>query len=415
MLKVKNFSRWIVPFFFIMLPWDISRVLFPPYQSAPETPSTFTFARIATIILIAWGLLRFIQGGIWKNIRRLGRAPLFWAVVPLFAATFLSLVSSMQPHTTLVEISRLLILCAAGISVALGTEDRKTFERVWMVFFAVATLTAIFGLVQYITGNWIWGGGINVSVVRRVNSTFMDPNIFARYLAVSILGGLLLIVRREWSFTALRVVALLLQIGALVVTFSRTGWIIFFCGIFGITLLGNQRRRWGILIGGGGALLAFLAVPSVRDRLLTLEAGVSALGQRQHLLKGGWAMFIEHPLSGVGLGNFQWAMEHSYRYLVPWSYSVTRSHTTVVTVLAEMGIFGLVAMLVFLFVVAWNNSRVVGQLKPYAWAGTIGIFAAWLSSQGEGRFFEDPLVWGLWGLSLAMQLGHLREDRNVAN
>lgn len=396
-----------------MLPWDISKVLFPPYQSAAEAPTTLTFARIATFVLITWGILRFLQGGFWKNLQRLARTPLTWSVLPLLVAAGLSFLGSTQPHTTLVEIARLLLLLAAGISVAVGAEDYKTFQRVWIVFFAVMTLTAIFGLTQYLTGRWFWGGGINIEGVRRVNSTFVDPNIFARYLDVSILGGLLLMAKREWTLNPLRVLALLLQIGALIVTFSRTGWIIFFLGVLALALLSNPQKRWGILGGGGVLVLASLAVPAVRSRVLTLETGIGALGQRQHLLKGGWAMFIEHPFTGVGLGNFQWALEHPYHYLVPWSDAVTRSHTTLVTVMAEMGILGLVAMLLFLVFVTLMNLRIVGQMQAFALAVTMGIFVIWVSSQGEGRFFEDPLLWGLWGLSLALQWKHWGEDWDV--
>jgi len=409
-LSLKKWGQWIIPFFFAMLPWEISKVLFPPYQSAPETPTTITFARIALVILVAWGALYFIQSGIWKNIQRLFQGPLIWSALPLLAAAGLSYVGSMQPRTTLGEIARLVLLLAVGVSIALGAVDHKTFQRVGSVFFAVATLTAIFGLIQYLTGRWIWGGGINIEGVRRVNSTFIDPNIFARYLDVSILGSLMLMAKKEWSAHPLRVLALLLQIGALGVTFSRTGWLILFVGVLGMAILSHPRKRWGILGGGGVLVLVLMAIPMLRTRLLTLGAGISALGQRQHLLQGGWAMFIEHPLTGVGLGNFQWALEHPYLYLVPWSDAVTRSHTTFVTVLAEMGILGLVAMLLFLVFVTMMNLRVVGRMRGFALAITAGIWVIWLSSQGEGRFFEDPLLWGLWGLSLALQWKHWGDD-----
>lgn len=410
MLSLKKWGQWILPFFFVMLPWDISKILFPPYQSAPETPTTFTFARIATFVLVSWGVVRLMQGGVGKNIQRLFRAPLLWAVLPLFIAAGSSFLGSMQPHTTGVEIARLLLLFAVGISVALGAGDHKTFQRVWTGIFVVMTLTAIFGLTQYLTGRWIWGGGINIEGVRRVNSTFVDPNIFARYLDVSILGSLILMVKREWQVHPVRVLALLLQIGALVVTFSRTGWLILFFGILALALLSNPRKRWGIIGGGGVLILASLAVPMIRTRLLTLGTGIAALGQRQHLLKGGWAMFIEHPVTGVGLGNFQWALEHPYHYLVPWSDAVTRSHTTLVTVLAEMGLLGLGAMLLFLVFVTLMNLRIAGRMRAFALVITAGIFVIWVSSQGEGRFFEDPLLWGLWGLSLALQWKHWGED-----
>lgn len=356
-------------------------------------------------LLIAWGAVRFAQEGIGKTFRRLAGAPLIWAVIPLFIAALISLTTSLQSRTTIMEGMRLLLLFAVGVSVALGADRKKVFDRVFMVIFAMATLTAVIGLAQYLSGNWIWGGGINVSGVRRVNATFVDPNIFARYLIISILGTLLLLLRHEWSLRIGTVLALLIQVAALGVTFSRTGWLTLLLGLF-ILVIGtvkHWRTRWSALGLGALGVVALYLIPSIRSRFETLFTGISALGQREHLIKGGWAMFIEHPLTGVGLGNFQWAIEHPYHYLVPWSDAVTRSHTSMVTVAAEMGILGIVGMFAFLLILVGMNLRVTNQMNAFAQAVLISVFVVWLSSQGEGRFFEDPMVWAFWGLSLAMQ------------
>jgi len=402
--------------FFALIPWDISKVLFPPYQSGSETSSTLTFLRIGMFLLIAWGAMRFVQAGIGKTLRRLIGAPLIWAVVPLFIAVLVSLTTSLQPRTTLIEGMRLLLLFAVGISVALGADRKTVFERIFKVIFVMATITAVFGLIQYFSGQWIWGGGIDKIVdgvlVRRVNSTFIDPNIFARYLNISILGTVLLILRHEWTSRIGTTLALLVQIAALGVTFSRTAWLILLFGLF-ILVIGTTKhwktRRNTLGLGALGGVALFL-IPSIRARFDTLFTGVGALGQREFLIKGGWAMFIEHPFAGVGLGNFQWAIEHPYHYLVPWSDAVTRSHTSLVTVAAEMGVFGILGMVVFLLLLVGMNLRVTNRMNAFAQAVLVSIFVVWLSSQGEGRFFEDPMVWAFWGLSLAMQWKPWGED-----
>jgi O-antigen ligase len=402
---VKRWGDWIIPLFFALVPWDISKVLFPPYQSGSETPTSLTFLRIGMFLLITWGAVRFAQEGIGKTFRRLAGAPLIWAVIPLFIAALVSLTTSLQSRTTIMEGMRLLLLFAVGVSVALGADRKKVFDRVFMVIFAMATLTAVIGLAQYLSGNWIWGGGINISGVRRVNATFVDPNIFARYLIISILGTLHLLLRHEWSLRIGTVLALLIQVAALGVTFSRTGWLILLLGIviLAIGAVKHWRTRWSALGLGALGVVALYLIPSIRTRFETLFTGISALGQREHLIKGGWAMFIENPLTGVGLGNFQWAIEQPYHYLVPWSDAVTRSHTSLVTAAAEMGIFGIVSMFAFLLIIAGMNLRVLNRMNAFAQAVLISVFVVWLSSQGEGRFFEDPMVWAFWGLSLAIQ------------
>jgi len=402
---MKRWDNWIIPLFFALVPWDISKVLFPPYQSAAETPTSLTFLRIGMILLLAWGAVRFVQAGVGTTLKRLVEVPLIWAVIPLFFAVLVSLTTSLQSRTTIIEGLRLLILFAVGVSVALGADRKTVFDQVFRVIFAMATLTAIIGLAQYLSGNWIWGGGINIAGVRRVNASFIDPNLFARYLDISILGALLLLLRREWIMSLGTALALLIQVAALGVTFSRTGWLTLLIGIviLAISSVKNRRTHWGILGLGGVGVVALLLIPGIRIRFETLFTGISALGQREHLIKGGWAMFIENPLTGVGLGNFQWAIEQPYHYLVPWSDAVTRSHTSLVTAAAEMGILGVLSMFVFLIILASMNLRVLNQMNAYAHAVLISVFVVWLSSQGEGRFFEDPMVWAFWGLSLAIQ------------
>lgn len=409
MTGVKRWGDWIIPLFFALVPWDVSKVLFPPYQSGAETATTLDFLRLGMILLVAWGAVRFIQLGIGKTFRRLVSTPLIWAVVPLFIAVLASLTTALQPRTTMLEGLRLLLLFAVGVSMALGADRKTVFDRVFKMIFVMATLTAVIGLTQYVSGRWIWGGGINITsagvLVRRVNATFIDPNIFARYLDISILGTVLLLLRRQWPLRIWTALALLIQVAALGVTFSRTAWLILLFGllILFITTTKHWKTRLNALGVGMLGVAALFLIPSIRARFDTLFAGLSALGQREFLIKGGWSMFIEHPLTGVGLGNFQWAIEHPYHYLVPWSDAVTRSHTSVVTVAAEMGILGIIGMLAFLLLIAGMNLRVTNQINPYAQAVLIGIFVIWLSSQGEGRFFEDPMVWAFWGLSLAIQ------------
>ncbi len=411
-MKEWNIARWgrgLVLLFFAAFPWDISRVLFPPYESGPQSPTTFTFVRIATFLLVAWGMLYFIQSGVGKNVRRLSGTSLIWGAVPLFIAALISLSGSLQPMTTITEIIRLGLLCLMGVSVAFSFQmedwSEVTLEHIWQIIFSLAVLVSAFALFQYATGSGIWGGGEAAAGARRVNGTFMDPNIFARYLDISILGTLTLLLGKlrpwRWWIGA----GLVLQAAALGVTFSRTGWIILALGLI-VLLIIHFRHKMTYLLGGffvfiiAGAGLSF--IPAIHQRLETFSGLFTILGQRIPLIQGGWAMFQDHPLTGIGLGCFQWAMENPYSsMLASWSY-VTRSHTTLITVGAEMGIWGILAMLVFLGTVILAALRTRGKLRPFALANMVGILVIWLSSQGEGRFFEDPMVWAFWGLAIAL-------------
>ncbi len=407
---MEKWGRWLIPFFFAMVPWDISKVLFPPYLSTPQSPTTLTFVRIATMLLIAWGagLLMRKQGLSFLGI--LSRSMLNWGVLALFIAALVSLIGSLQPNATLMEGARLLVLSALGMSIAIGAmissgsegELELILERVWRTIFVMATLVAIFGIVQYLTGWGIWGGAIAPGP-RRVNATFMDSNILARFLDISILGTAILILKQQWKLSLGIGVGLFCQLAALIFTYSRMAWLILLAGIIVLVVLSPNRNRWRYLAGLGVGISSLWFIPAVQSRISLLLSGQDpSIGTRQYLIEGGWAMFLEHPFSGVGLGNFQWAIEHPYSYILPYIGVVSRSHTTLVTVAAEMGILGILAMLIFLATFLIQNLRASGKMRNYMLAANCGVLVIWLSSQGEGRFFEDPLLWAFWGLSLAV-------------
>lgn len=391
-----------------MVPWDISKVLFPPYQSAPQTPTTFTFVRIATILLIAWGAGLIIQKRSLSIFFILCRSTLNWGVLALLLAALVSFSGSLQPHATLVEGIRLLVFSALGMSIALGAmmssgaDLELIMKRVWQTIFVMATLVAIFGIVQYLTGWGIWGGAIAPGP-RRVNATFMDSNILARFLDISILGTVLLLLKQQWRLSLGIVLGLLCQLAALIFTYSRMAWLILLAGIIVLVIITPTRNRGRYLVGLGVGISSLWFIPAVQLRILELLSGQDpSIGTRQYLIQGGWAMFLEHPFSGVGLGNFQWAIEQPYSYILPYIGVVSRSHTTLVTVAAEMGILGILAMLLFLAAFLIKNFRTSGKTRNYMLAANAAVLVIWLSSQGEGRFFEDPLLWAFWGLSLAV-------------
>ena len=106
------------------------------------------------------------------------------------------------------------------------------------------------------------------------------------------------------------------------------------------------------MLGMGAALLVLAAIavsafnPYFSKRVNTFTFGFEAAGARPYLVKAGLNMFTDHPLTGVGAGGYQTAFENDYyRYKDPKiKANVTMSHTSVVTIMAELGIVGLVAV-----------------------------------------------------------------------
>ena len=218
---------------------------------------------------------------------------------------------------------------------------RRREQFVWVVtgFVIGAVCSAVFGLLQS-------SGG-------RLAGTIGDPNeeaavlVAGLMLAVGLAGGFPRgSARRVW----LTIGAALIVIG-LLTTVSRGGLIAAGCALLGGAVFGGRWRTRAVvaLVASAAALGTYfvvLAPLSARQHL-----GSANSTGRTDLWKVAWNMFKAEPVKGFGSGNFQVA---SIRF-VQDSGSLTRAdlivddphvaHNVYLELLADLGIFGLLAFL----------------------------------------------------------------------
>jgi len=125
---------------------------------------------------------------------------------------------------------------------------------------------------------------------------------------------------------------------------------------------------------------------------------------RRYLARAGIAMFLDHPITGVGLGGFQPQLLGPYFYYIDPEYRpapITLAHTDVIRVAAEEGLVGLAALTAFLAGIAMTLRRAMrgadGFQRIAVAATGLGLLAVFLAAQTEGRFFNDPYLWLLVG------------------
>ena len=205
-----------------------------------------------------------------------------------------------------------------------------------------ATLCALYGLLD-----WLRAGHTDYQVV----SFFGLHNAFAGFMLLCWPLGLML-ASREGS-RSIRIAGLagsLLMLLALLLTYSRAAWVMFLLqALFMLlVLLWSGRRSHGrAILFGGLSLLALLGglllLPPVRDVLARVVdfSGYSFQG-RLRFWEAAWQIFQDHPLTGIGLGNFayvypQYQQDHVYYSVDPHSWPLQLA--------CELGLGGLLAAL----------------------------------------------------------------------
>jgi len=293
------------------------------------------------------------------------------------------------------------------------TEDEH--RRAWVALLVSGLAVAAVGAILFVTHWSIWTP--NPAVANRLNITFGDPNITARFLTLCACAAVLTFAARKapsWlAVTTAIACALVLPL-----TFSRSGLALFIVSVVVAAVASTTRRRAAAL--AAGTLVVFAVStgvnPVTRDRaesaamtLATLvtgstntsapaaratsQGGVTLDDNRKYLVAAGVNMFVDHPLTGVGFGGYQQQLVTNYkRYLPPnFLHPDTASHTAFVTVAAEEGVIGLgllLAFLVWLGVEAFRARRSVWVQLPMVLIVPIVLY-----SQFEGRLLEEPYFW----------------------
>jgi putative inorganic carbon (hco3(-)) transporter len=242
-------------------------------------------------------------------------------------------------------------------------------------------LQGILMITLRVLGSSLEWGVINATIDieggMRVGGTLGSSNSVGGYLAMSILIGLgiaLASVSTRMRILALSAVALGLI--ALILTLSRGSWLALLIGLAVFSALGLWHRlvKPGVVIAAALAALALL-VPfraTLIERLVEDDAG-SALS-RIPLNQVAWNMIAEQPLLGIGLNNFDLAMQ---RYLTPdftgiWQYTV---HNRFLQIWSETGVLGLLAFFSVIAVAVMQGLPVIRQRTTLLAVPSLGLMA----------------------------------------
>jgi O-antigen ligase len=302
---------------------------------------------------------------------------------------------------------------------------RRLVAACFRLTVGLSLLFAVVGFAEWATGRLLL---TNDKVIAandlkpyfRVNSLFFDPNIYGRFLALTmiLLAATLLWTRRRrdvWPIAA----ALAVLWGGLVLSLSQSS---FGALLLGLAVLAALRWRvWPVAALAGAAAVAGIALLLLAPGVLHIKGDSSkalnrATSGRVELLRGGRDLFADHPVWGVGAGGF--AVGYRRREHIRSSRAVLVSHTIPVTVAAEQGVLGLLAY-VWLLVAALamllrglpeRLRRGPPAAATVARAAVAAAFCALVvHTLIYAAYLEDPLSWTLLAVGAALVLARGEE------
>jgi len=414
----------VIPIVLLAIPLEVSKDYLPSVFDDPSTPtvqeSILDAGRLAMLAAAALWVVRARSE--WH--RDVPQSTLYFPLALLVAIFALSGAYGEDSSGALRDIFRLISGVGIFAIVVLYVRDRKCLDRALLALVVSGLVLALMGLFQQATDTYFFNEGLARLDIPRRNATFFDPNLYARFLVVvaAVCLGVAASARSQPWRQYLAPAAAALALLALPFTSSRSNWAtaaIVLPLVIAMLPMGTWKKiKLLALVAVAGAALAYaasIADPSLIDRFRTLASSKESLGSRSYLIKAGWQMFKDHPLFGVGLNGYRESLQGPYSDFLPRLATNFLSHSTVITIMAELGVIGLsvLAFIGYRFVqLCWRLYMEAGRADRALVAGLTGAtLAIFISSQSEAGLIEDPYLWIVLGLVAA--LGAIRRREQV--
>ncbi|TMK78960.1 MAG: O-antigen ligase family protein [Actinobacteria bacterium] len=341
----------------------------------------------AAALALGWSALR---GRELRPVHPLVSLP----AVAFFALAALSLHWTLDPHAGENVLAYFLFPFAVLVAIVARAPFPPWLPRVLgVIAIALATLFAVVGLIQVATHKlWFFSPAVEVgnaySSFFRVTSLFRDPSLYGRHV---VLGLAILLVAvlfgRLSAFIAFPLAAIMFA--GLWFSYSQSSMAALFVVTLALAFFAGKRvlRRVAVVtaailvLAGAGLVLASISGHSARrvtsDRSRRIELTVKVIR--------------DHPLVGVGLGSQPVASQARSSQ----GGSPTRfvSHTTPLTIAAELGLLGVAAYLALLLGAAALIRRVYRLEAPLGLGLGAVLLALLVHSLAYSGFFEDPITW----------------------
>jgi O-antigen ligase len=285
--------------------------------------------------------------------------------------------------------------------------DRQLLERCARAVVALALAFVVVAAVEYASRRLLFHTSLNNNQrFFRVNSVFYDPNIYGRFLALTMV---LIAAAMMWesSRRAILVAAALLLVLwlGLLGSVSQSSSVALLAGL---AVIGAARfsprasAAVATLVLAAVVVIAIAASGRLHLNLADTSAANNATSGRASLVNEGITLFGDRPLWGFGSGSFSCEFRRHVPRVTslpcgaPATPGVTSdSHTTPITVAAEQGALGLIAYLALLLAAIATLARAGVRGSPVRVAILAAFVALVVHTWAYADFLEDPIAWAL--------------------
>lgn len=370
--------------------------LFPPFitLTAVTIPGVSLLPRAFAIGLLAMMAVMAVYGSAMLLQRPVQRPPTMLPLFGWFGAALLAAALGFNPEGGVLFIGIFGLGLVWHFTLLRYYTDPGVSRAIFWSYLtsgALASLAAIAMVVartpadQYTIGHG------------RAIGTFILPGELAGYLIVFIpIAFAVARISADRALRALAWTASVLGLGALALTFSRAGWMGFAAAVaFFVFATGSVRRRYAPLI-----LLAGLAAVLV---VFNAHHNPAENYTRLSIWQAGIEIVRRFPLTGVG--PFDFPRIYPLVRLPDGDLTAFHAHSFLLTIFAEMGLVGIVAVLSAWWWFAIELRERLRTARPAHLTLALAVAAGLVGTWVQGLIDTvSVVIFGLWLPSMALAL-----------
>ena len=345
--------------------------------------TTSALERAATLVMLAFvaalqvsiaaaDILLTVVVMLWLALVLRNREPIkvprmFWPLAIYGVATLVAAVFAVDPPVSLIRCKQLVLYVIVPLTYRLFRGRKAALAT--DVIITVGALSATYGIIQYLILNYD-------NLGRRPQGTLGLYMTYSGLLMLVTCAAVSRVVfaRQHRAWAALVLPALLL---ALTFTFTRSAWIGACVGI-GILFVLRDFRLLGLLPIVLGAFL-IVAPTSLTSRLYsTFSLTDPSNVDRVAMMKSGWRIIADDPLTGVGPDMIIQVYPH-YRDRTAVNERTPHLHNVPLQIAAERGVPALVVWIWFIAVLVrdfWRRRHSLDRALSNTGLAVIGAMLA---------------------------------------
>lgn len=381
-----------------------------------------------TLFQVAWvtTFLFFIGNTLLRRRSQLPSTELTLPLLTFFLIISFSMIYTPNIEPGLLEFARTFCLSLLVLMAVSLINEKKDVYWIAMSFLLITVFVSMVAAFQVTTNRHFLPTGAIKALGRgmyRAEGTFANPNTFAAFImcGVVISFTLFLNLRTSRIIKAILLGSVGLAGFALVVSFSRGGWVSTLVAIIVILFLSHKPKLilislFVIVLGGVLLYFFFPYADLVLFRLTSIFQALSeaSSSSRVYLVISGLWMFMDHPFFGVGFRGHPEVYEHYRHPHMPVQTSMVReAHTLPVEILAELGIIGfMVATWLFWTILREGLQGIKTIQDNFLKTLQIGFTALFIGFQVNFLFASD-MVNNLFWITIGMIFAINRVDQKT--